>query len=108
MTVLQYLRRHPGTPQDELPDVLTWAAGRKNFAHSAWDAAQTSGVLALMPPAEVLKDQGRYQAFAEIVSQGDVSYRALHEASRFLFDDPDLSHLTPAQIATEIPSPSSG
>jgi hypothetical protein len=60
MTVMQYLRQHPGTPQNKLPGVLTWGAGRKTFAHSAWDAAQVSDVIALMPPTEVLKDQGRY------------------------------------------------
>ena len=102
MTVLQYLQSHPGTAQEKLPGVLTWIKGRALFAHAAWDEAQTSGVLNLMPADEVLRDQNRYSAFTDISNQERKAFDALNEAQQFLFSDPDPTHLTPLQIAKEI------
>ena len=102
MLVLTTLQQHPGTPNDKLPGVLIWSMRRSLFAHTAWDTAQQAGVLALMPPDEVNADQTLYRALEDISNANEVEWRALNEADRFLFSNPDPSRFTPAQIAEEI------
>ena len=102
MLVLTAMQEHPGTPQDKLPGVLTWSMRRAQFAHAAWDTAQQSGVLALMPQDEVTDDQTLYHALNDISNANEDEWRALNDANSFLFRNPRPSYFTAAQIADEI------
>lgn len=100
--VLRTLQQHPETPPDKLPGVLVWSMERALFAHAAWDTAQQSGVLALMPRDEVTADQTLYRALDDISNTNEEEWRALNDADRFLFLNPDPSQFTPEQIHDEI------
>lgn len=102
MLVLTTLQQHPGTPADKLPGVLVWSMRRSQFAHAAWDTAQQSGVLALMPQDEVTDDQTLYHALDDISNANEDEWHALNDADSFLFRNPDPSQFTPAQINDEI------
>jgi hypothetical protein len=75
---------------------------RSLFAHAAWDTAQQSGVLTLMPASEVLAEQNLYHALNDITTIKEEEWLALNEVRRFMFRDSNPSHLTSAQIATEL------
>ncbi len=102
MLVLTTMQQHPGTPQERLPGVLVWSMRRAQFAHAAWDTAQQSGVLALMPQDEVTDDQTLYHALDDISNANEEEWRALNDADSFLFRNPDPSQFTPGQINNEI------
>jgi hypothetical protein len=102
LLVFDYLRQHPGTPQESLPGVLLWHVSELSFKRAAWDAARQSGVIALMPREEI----ERYSELYEYLStEWEMAYQAVLsviEAERYDLVDSDPSHLAPAQIAAEI------
>jgi len=99
MLVLTYLEQHPGSPQEKLPGVLYWGMARTTFAHAAWDSAQQTGILSLMPQHEVLADESFYRALEDVSNTNDEQWHAMNAASAFTFKDPDPSHLSPARLA---------
>jgi hypothetical protein len=102
MLVLTTLQQHPGTPNDNLPGVLIWSMRRAQFAHAAWDTAQQSGVLPLMPHEEVTADQTLYHALEDISNTNEQEWRALNDADSFLFRNPDPSRFTVTQVDDQI------
>ena len=102
MMIFSYLRQHPGTPEDKLPGVLKFTMMRNQFETSAWHTAQSSGVLQLMPKKEVLADEVVYNALQDICNQNEEEWLALNDNSKFMFEDSDPSHLTPAEITEQI------
>lgn len=102
LLVLEYLQRHPGTPQQSLPGVLLWATSNYPFESVVWDAARQSGVISLMPSEEVEANNSLYFFLQKV---NDVQYegaRAIIDARRYDLSDADPSHLSPAQLASEI------
>lgn len=102
LLVLEFLQQHPGTPQEQLPGVLLWATSNFTFGSVVWDATRQSGVTALMPREEIETNSGLYYFLQKI---NDVQYegaRAIIEARGYELTDADPSHLSPAQVASEI------
>jgi len=102
LLVFDFLQRHPGTPQQNLPGVLLWDTSNYPFTSVVWDAARQSGVISLMPREEVEVNNGLYFFLQKI---NDVQYegaRAIIDARRYDLSDADPSHLSPAQVASEI------
>ena len=52
LRVFEYLRQHPGTPEEKLPGVPVWSNPYEPFESSAWKSAQQTQVLSLFPRAE--------------------------------------------------------
>ena len=102
LDVLLYLQRHPGTPQAQLPGILTWHSALTGFADAAWVTAQQSGITALMPHAEVEAYAALYAQF-HLINQGNAAYWiAVSDALQYGVQDPDPSHLSPEALAHEI------
>jgi hypothetical protein len=102
LLVFQYLQQHPGTPQEKLPGVLLWATSNYEFLSAAWDAAHQSGLVTLLPREEIEANSSLYSILKKINDVQFDSARTLEEAERYDLSDADPSHLSPAQIDTEI------
>jgi hypothetical protein len=101
LDVLLYLQRHPGTPQAQLPGILTWHSALTGFSDAAWVTAQQSGITALMPHAEVEAYSALYAQF-HLINQGNIAYwLAVSDALQYGVQDPDPSHLSPEALAHE-------
>jgi type II secretory pathway pseudopilin PulG len=98
LDTLEYLRQHPGTPDEKLPGVLFWSHRGAHFSHAAWDAATSAGVTSLLPREEITEMQAYYERLAIIDTAASDVWAAINDASRFEFDVSRLSALTPAQI----------
>jgi hypothetical protein len=102
LVVLHYLQQHPGAPQEKLPGILLWGAGRTPFSGSAWETAQQSNITALMPQDEVYQYSLLYSRTEEVGHSSEETRLAIARAGIYAVSDPDPSHLTPAQLATEV------
>ena len=98
LDTLEYLRQHPGTPDEKLPGVLFWSHRGARFSHAAWDAATSAGVTSLMPREEITEMQAYYTRLETIGTADRDVWAAINDASRFEFVASRLSDLTPAQI----------
>lgn len=102
LLVFQYIRQHPGTPQEKLPGVLLWATSNYDFGSAAWDAAHQSGRVTLLPSEEIEANSSLYYILKRVNDVQFEAARALEEAERYNLSDADPSHLSPAQTDTEI------
>jgi hypothetical protein len=102
LLVFEYLREHPGSPQEKLPGVLVWRVSELSFSRAVWDAARESGVIALMPREEIERYSALYETLDREWGMAYQAVTALIEAERYDLTDADPSHLAAAQIATEI------
>jgi hypothetical protein len=102
LIVLRYLQLHPGTPQEKLPGILLWHAIRTNLSDSAWKTAQQSNVTELMPQEEVRHNAYLYERIDAVSHSFDEVWPAIVQARLYSFTDPDPSHLSPAEVTTEI------
>jgi hypothetical protein len=98
LTVLEYIRQHPGVPQTALPGELKWDQGPLGWKHAVWDAAQQKGVVQRMPLEEANAYQ-RYYSHMTLMSQQSLeTWDAINDAARFDLLDPDPTHLSPQQL----------
>jgi hypothetical protein len=102
MRIFEYLREHPGTPQEKLPGVLYWAIGAQEPTEAAWSTAQQTNSLSLMPRVEV-------NALTEMYAKLDYSwhvyqpiFNALARSADYFTHTADASSLAPAEINAEI------
>ena len=102
LLVFQYLRKHPGTAQENLPGILMWESSSHPFASAVWDAAHQSGVTALLPQEEIETYNRLYTYLRILTELQSEALHAIEKAERYDFLDVDPSHLAPAEIATEI------
>jgi len=98
LLVLEYLKQHPGTPQEKLPGILIWSDLSAGYTHVAWDAAKQNAVIDLLPEDEAARDAERYERLARVDSSSEDVWTALNDASQFSYVDGDLSHLSPQQV----------
>ncbi len=98
LTVLAYLQRHPGTPDEKLPGGLVWFHLSPGHSEAAWDAAKSSSVTSLMPREEVAGYEGTYFELKRISDDETLTWDAMNDAARYQLTDSQLSHLSPAQI----------
>ena len=52
LLILRYLQQHPQTTEEQLPGRLYWGLNSMAFAHAAWDSAQQTGIVKLLPQSE--------------------------------------------------------
>ncbi len=100
--VFSYLKQHPGTPMEKLPGTLRWQFEYLPAEDVAWKAAQQNGITAFMPTDEVSANQYLYQFMAVTEAQVNPLWAALGKAQQFSHIDPDPSHMSPAQLETEL------
>jgi hypothetical protein len=102
LLILKYAKQHPGTSQERLPGVMAWHYHARVSTRSGWLAAQQTGVTALMPRAEVARDEALYVILAEVDAAFDAFIQSFYKATRYEEDDPDITHMTPSQLQDEI------
>jgi hypothetical protein len=102
LSVFLYLQQHPGAPQEKLPSAVTWEAFGAAYYDSAWKTAEQTSVTALMPQEEVRSASRQYVYLERIRAAHLDARQAIYEAKRYAYRDPELSHLSPAQIASQI------
>ncbi len=102
LRVLTFLQQHPGTVEEKLPGVLQWGFGHAPISELSWKNAQQTQVLALMPPEEAEKNAALYELLEVTDTDERNAYQAVSRASSYANVDPNPSHMTPAQVATEI------
>ena len=102
LAVLHFLEQHPGAPAQNWPGSFRLQTLLIGFSDSAWKSAQQSGILSLMPPAEFRADADIYSRIDTLNKQETDRADALDQLRVNTMDDPDISHLRPAQLAREI------
>ena len=98
LTVLEYLRQHPGTPQAALPGELSWLQSPFEWKHAVWDAALQKGIVQRMSLDEANGYQEYYGVLRVMDQQSLDAWNAINEAHGFDLLDPDPTHLSPAQL----------
>jgi hypothetical protein len=102
LTVLLYLKEHPGTPEELLPGTLNWLAQNGFPVDSAWAVAQQNSVTALRPRTEVAQLNDSYARLRDSDGMAKELWNAVTLATHFAQADPNPSHLSPAQLDKEI------
>jgi hypothetical protein len=102
LLVFQYLQQHPSTPQEKLPGILLWRTSSYPFGSVVWGAVRQSGVIALMPREEIEANSNLYFLLQKVNDVQFEGARAIIDARRYDLSDADPSHLSPAQVASEI------
>ena len=102
MLVFEYLQQHPGTPQQKLPGILLWTHGDNRYRYAAWETAQQSGITALMPQDIVAQAATMAHDLHHAEDMAEEEYSASHQAEAYIYQDPDPSRLTPAEVTKEI------
>ena len=104
LSILKYLRHHPGAEPVTWPGTFSYGSLRTVFAGSAWRVAEQSRVLEYMPGNEVARNSELYRRleaynyakaqFATIASVG--------AAARI--EDDDIAHYSPQKLDQQIHS----
>lgn len=102
LLVFEYLRQHPGTPQEKLPGVALWWGSALTFSTSAWNAAQQAGVIALMSRQEIEPYSDLYESLTREWDSAADAVIALLAAERYNLLDGDPSHLSPEKVDAEV------
>jgi hypothetical protein len=102
LAVFTYLRGHPNGPVADWPGKLDWLALNPGFLDAAWKTAEQSTILQYMPRTEVQRNSELYSRLFGLRETMDAAGIALNEARRFAIQDPDPSHLSPAQLDRQI------
>jgi hypothetical protein len=102
LTVLNYLKQHPGTAEAELPGVLVCGIPWNPPEESAWKAAQQTNAISYMSSDEVQTYTSVYYFLDQAFNQQIVASNSLRNACRSVLIDPNPSHLSPAQIDATI------
>ena len=98
LIVLEYVRRHPGTPQTALPGDLRWVQNPFRWDHAVWDAGKQRGIVQRMPLEEANGHDGYYELMAGMFKQSMETWNAINAAHSFDLLDPDPTHLSPQQL----------
>jgi hypothetical protein len=102
LAIFTYLRGHPNAPLADWPGKLDWLALNQGFLDAAWKTAEQSTILQYMQRAEVQRNSELYSRLFGLRETMDAAGKALNEARRFAIQDPDPSHLSPAQLDRQI------
>jgi hypothetical protein len=102
LRIFEYLRDHPGTPQEKLPGILYWPIFTKPPEKAAWTTAERTDVLSLMPRAEVREIADRYAKLDYAWEAYQPVIASLTQCTTYFSQTPDISTLSPAAVADEI------
>jgi hypothetical protein len=101
LAVFQYLRQHPGAPATQWPGNIEWGGPIFPCSNDTWKAAQQSGVLEHMPPAEVRHYAAINRRCEELAGFVYARRAAIQRAYMYAIAQPDPSLISPAQIDEE-------
>ena len=102
LLVLRYLQQHPATPREKLPGVPIWTQNNSPFTYAVWDAAQQTGITALMPREEITGDARLYKLMQSITDKGEKVWFGINAAEQYTLTDSDPTHLSSVQLAQVI------
>jgi hypothetical protein len=102
LAVLLYIKAHPAASPESWPGEVNWHTLEFSFSDSAWVTAQQDNVTALMPQKEVREQQGLYHGLGIVEAASDDRNRAVTDVRRFMVQDSNPAHLSPAQLDNEI------
>ena len=102
LLVFRYLQQHPATPPEKLPGTLYWSISGQMFDHAAWNSAQQTGAIKLLPEQEVTNDTYLYLELQRVEDAGNEAWLAINNAEEFTLTDPDPTHLTADQLSTVV------
>jgi hypothetical protein len=102
LRIFEFLRDHAGTPQEKLPGILYWPIFVSPPQKAAWTTAEHTGVLALMPRAEVREAADNYVRLDYAWEAYQPVIASLTQCTTFFAQTPDISTLSPASVASEI------
>lgn len=100
--VLSALKQHPGIPESQLPGVLVCGIPWTPPEESAWKTAQLTNATSYMAPDEVQNYTSIYYFLDTAFEHEMAASNRLRDACRFVLIDPDLTHLSTAQIDESI------
>jgi len=98
LSVLAYLKQHPGTPEDALPGFIVCGIPWNPPEESAWKAAQQTNATSYMSASDVQRYTASYYFLDASFTQQMAASNSLRNACRSVLIDPDPTHLSPAQI----------
>jgi hypothetical protein len=102
LNIFLYLEQHPGAPPATWPGKLSWTFLTIAPINSAWQTAQRTSVLTLMPPDEVRDDTELYRRL-QALTDAQVAFANANVLARsFSIRQPDPTLFTPAQIEKEL------
>ncbi len=102
LRIFLYLKAHPGAPLSALPGVLVWPIGIAEPLTAAWSTAAETGVLDLLPRAEVADDTLEYDALHSSLTAYQEAIPLQHRCVAYLTRTGDPSVLSPSEIEQEI------
>jgi hypothetical protein len=100
--VLNVLRQHPGTAEQDLPGILIYSSGYEPAVESAWKTASANGVTQYMDRQEVENLSHLYRLLETADADEAELWRATNIAAEYAFNDPNIAHFTAAQIAEQV------
>ena len=98
LRIFEYLRQHPGTPEEKLPGIPNWSIPYDPTITSAWKNAQQTQILALLPREENEDEARFYDLLDKSEQAANQATLAAFQVGDYAFADPNPSHLTPAQV----------
>lgn len=102
LLVLRYCQTHPGAADTSLPGVFLLTTSYQRMDDSAWKTGQAISVTAFMPQDEVQKTAELYSFLERIDRSHEEEADTIVHAVGFMAEDPNVAHLSPAQIDREI------
>ena len=102
--IFEYLRQHPGTPEEKLPGVPNWSIPYEPTITAAWKNAQQTQALALLPREENEDDASFYDELDKSEQAALLAATSAFRVGNYAFEDADPSHLTLAQVEKVIES----
>jgi hypothetical protein len=102
LRIFEYLRDHPGTPQEGLPGILYWPLFTRPPRKAAWTTAEHTDVLSLMPRAEVSEIMDGYARLDYAWETYQPVIASLTQCTAYFAQTSDISTLSPAAVVTEI------
>jgi hypothetical protein len=104
LRIFEYLRQHPGTPEEKLPGVPSWAIPYETTVTAVWKNAQQTQVLALLPRQENEDEASFYDELDKSEQAALQAAVSAFQVGDYAFADPNPSHLTRAQVEKVIDS----
>jgi hypothetical protein len=98
LSVLLYIREHPGAPRASWPGEFNWSYLAVPFDGGAWMTAQRDGVVELMGTAEVQELTDLYIRLDRVRAYDLAERTAVEDARAYFVRTPDPSHLTGREL----------
>jgi hypothetical protein len=104
LRIFEYLRQHPGTPEEKLPGIPIWSIPYQPTITAAWRNAQQTQTLSLLTREENEDAASFYDELSKSEQAANQAAVSAFQVGDYAFADPDPSHLPPAQVEKIIES----